>query len=220
VIGTEQNNLEFESLPEFIREPGLEEREFDFPKKSNRKRSRRSRERLMEDIECELSQKKTEELEALWPGVNHDYLAPSRRTPSFYLTLGFLAGAIFSLAGVWGYAFFTGATPSVAEAVGEQGKIVVAGGADASAGTVTTRPAPSKSEVVAPLYPSHEVQSGDTLAGIAMKAYKRVSPRLLDEICKATGLKNANVLILGQKLKLPEYRSQTKRAVAGAAQAM
>jgi nucleoid-associated protein YgaU len=53
---------------------------------------------------------------------------------------------------------------------------------------------------------------GDTLAGIALKNYKKVSPRLLDQICRANNMRNANVLSLGQKLTLPEYKAQTTQA--------
>jgi nucleoid-associated protein YgaU len=75
----------------------------------------------------------------------------------------------------------------------------------------------SGGEVVAPGSGSYQVQTGDTLAGIALKNYKRVSPRLLDEICKANNLRNANVLSLGQKLALPEYHTQPAQ-IAGAGQ--
>jgi nucleoid-associated protein YgaU len=62
-----------------------------------------------------------------------------------------------------------------------------------------------------------QVQAGDTLAAIAMRNYKRVSPRLLDEICKANNMRNANVLSLGQKLTLPSYNTQPTQ-IAGAGQ--
>ncbi|HEY9867987.1 MAG TPA: LysM domain-containing protein, partial [Candidatus Obscuribacterales bacterium] len=72
------------------------------------------------------------------------------------------------------------------------------------------------SEVIVPAYPTYEVKSGDTLAAIAIKAYRKVSPRLLDEICRANGMRNANVLSLGQRLVLPEYRPQSSQIAAGA----
>ena len=56
-----------------------------------------------------------------------------------------------------------------------------------------------------PLVATYEVQEGDTLAAIALSNYKHVSPRLLDEICKANNLTDANVLNTSQKLTLPEY---------------
>src|SRR5262249_30740349 len=127
VINCEREKLEFESVPEFIREPYPSPREsysgtFTSLKSSN------SEPRITEEFELP----KTAELEALWPGVNPDFLQPSRRSPSFYLTIGFLAGALASLAGGWSYSFFSnGATiPGV-----PQKKIVVAG---AHAGAVAS----------------------------------------------------------------------------------
>ena len=61
---------------------------------------------------------------------------------------------------------------------------------------------------------SRRFNTGDTLAAIALREYKRVSPRLLDEICRNNGLKNANFLNLGQKINLPNYQAQpTQMAV-------
>ncbi len=57
----------------------------------------------------------------------------------------------------------------------------------------------------------HEVQSGDTLAVIARRNCKHASPRLLDEICRANGMRNANVLSLGQKITLPNTTAQPVR---------
>jgi LysM repeat protein len=83
--------------------------------------------------------------------------------------------------------------------------IGTAGGTNnAQPGVVTTATA----DVIMPTTPTYEVKTGDTLAGIALIAYKRASPRLLDEICRANNMRNANVLSLGQKLVLPEYRPQ------------
>jgi LysM repeat protein len=65
-------------------------------------------------------------------------------------------------------------------------------------------------EAITPAEPTYEVQSGDTLAAIALRNYKRVSPRLLDEICLANNMKNANVLSLGQKIVLPVYHPQDR----------
>ncbi len=219
VINCEREKLEFESVPEFIREPYPSAREsysgtFPTLKPST------VEPRITEEFDLP----KTAELEALWPGVNHDFLQPSRRPPSFYLTLGFLAGAIAALAGAWSYSFFSnGATMPGAP----QKKIVVAGThADASIrGQIasengkgdTGRPiVVDGAEVLLPAYSAYEVKPGDTLAAIVLKAYHRVSPRLLDEVCRANGMRNANVLNLGQKLTLPQYRPQSSQIAAGA----
>jgi nucleoid-associated protein YgaU len=71
--------------------------------------------------------------------------------------------------------------------------------------------------VVVPLFASYTVKNGDTLASIALQAYKRATPRLLDEICKANGMRNANVLQLGQSLNLPAYHPQARQIASGAA---
>ena len=63
-------------------------------------------------------------------------------------------------------------------------------------------------KVLVPLVPTYEVQEGDTLAAIALRNYKHISPRLLDSICRANNLTDANVLNLGQKITLPEYTPQ------------
>ena len=73
-------------------------------------------------------------------------------------------------------------------------------------------------ESVVPASNQYQVQTGDTLAGIAPEKTTGASvARLLDEICKANNLRNANVLSLGQKLNLPEYHTQPAQ-VAGAGQ--
>jgi nucleoid-associated protein YgaU len=77
---------------------------------------------------------------------------------------------------------------------------------DASTTVVTKANLTNTQEVIVPVASTYEVKEGDTLAGIALHAYKRVSPRLLDTICKANNMRNANVLTLGQKIVLPEYR--------------
>ena len=220
MINCEKEKLEFESVPEFIREPYPSPRESysgSFP--AHKPSSADSR---TEEFELP----KTAELEALWPGVNHDFLQPTRRTPSLYLTIGFMAGALASLAAAWSYSFFSsGATiPGI-----PQKKIVVAGAHAGAVASVrgqiasenakgeTSRPiVVDGAEVLLPAYPTYEVKSGDSLAAIVLKAYKRMSPRLLDEVCKANGMRNANVLNLGQKLTLPQYRPQSSQIAAGA----
>lgn len=214
---SEKEKLEFESLPEFIREPYSAGRE----SYSASSQSYRQYGSPVDDSVLE----KTAELEALWPGVSHhDILQPSRKSPSFFLTLGFMAGAVVSLVGVWGYSLISGG--AVANLAPGQKKIVVAGaGAAGVKGQIASEAGKGPghpivvggNEVIVPAFPEYEVQSGDTLAVIALKAYKRASPRLLDEICRANGMRNANVLSLGQKLKLPEYRPQTSQLASGSA---
>ena len=75
-------------------------------------------------------------------------------------------------------------------------------------------PAAAGGDLIIPLATTYEVQSGDTLAVIALRNYKHASPRLLDEICRANGMRNANVLSLGQKITLPEYHRQTSQVAS------
>src|SRR5262249_41740308 len=50
---------------------------------------------------------KSAELETLWPGVSHDFLhATPNKGPSFYLVVGFIAGALSSMAAICGFAYF------------------------------------------------------------------------------------------------------------------
>ena len=234
---SEREKLEFESLPEFIREPYSAGREAYIPVTSVHSSKRDSKfvsiyenfdpvdvksspatnrfPELDNQID-ELEHPKNEALDTLWPGVDHDFFQPNRRTPSFYLTIGFIAGAFLSLLGVCGYSCINHAI--VVGSFGEGGKkIVVAGGqaatqkaADNGAHTTVV----NGTEVLRPVFTSYEVKSGDTLAGIAFKAYKRVSPRMLDEICKANSMRSANVLSLGQQLVLPEYHIQPSQIAA------
>ncbi len=216
---SEREKLEFESLPEFVREP-----------RSASKDSYVSKAAYVEDEEV---LPKSAELEALWPGVNADFLHSTKKGPSFYLTLGFLGGAVVSLVGVWTFAFVSHmavAPPQAKQIVvahGKQGVCpTVAGGSATESATapggavVTTRvSAAGDAEVIVPLASVYEVKSGDTLAGIAIANYKRATPRLLDAICKANGMRSANVLSLGQKLNLPDYRPQRQIATgAGSVQ--
>lgn len=217
---SEREKLEFESLPEFVRETRPTSRD-----------SYVSKAAYIEDDEEVLP--KSAELEALWPGVNADFLHSTKKGPSFYLTLGFLGGAVVSLIGVWSFSFVShmaSAPPQAKQIVvahGKQSAPAALGGNIASeAGTarggavVTTRvPAVGDAEIIVPIASTYEVQSGDTLAGIAIRNYKRATPRLMDAICKANGLRSANVLSLGQKLTLPDYRPQRQIATgAGSVQ--
>lgn len=241
---SEREKLEFESLPEFIREPYSTSRESYVPPAGPRY-GRADDKFLSFDDKYgpvggkfatiddklpgadhqidELIRPKNEALDTLWPGVDRDFFQPSRRAPSFYLTIGFLAGAMVSLAAAWGYTFISHAVTASATADGGK-KIVVAGGqaaATRAAGGATDGTAHTTvvngAEVIAPAFDTYEVRSGDTLAGIAFKAYHRASPRLLDEICRANNMRSANVLNLGQKLTLPEYHPQISNIATGAA---
>jgi LysM repeat protein len=152
---------------------------------------------------------KSDELEALWPGVHHDF-EPSRQRPvSLYLTIGFMAGAVISLAGVFGYSAVSHAVASKAPS-GQ----TIASNSDTAKTPTPGGPQTGQdgSETLVPATNSYQVAPGDTLAGIALKNYKKVSPRLLDQICRANNMRNANVLSLGQKLTLPEYKAQATPA--------
>lgn len=150
-----------------------------------------------------------DELEALWPGVHHELIQPAKRQPSFYMMLGFMAGAVVSLMGVWGFS----AVSTKIAAAPDSRQILVAGGAAGSQASQSQEGLETKNvdpnATLVPISSVYEVKTGDTLVMIAMKNYKKVTPRLLDEIVKANGLKNANVLNLGQKITLPNYKPQS-----------
>lgn len=158
-----------------------------------------------------------DELEALWPGVHHELIQSAKRTPSFYLMLGFMAGAVVSLLSVWGYSAVS--TRMVANADAQAKQIVVAGGvkpeAPRDASGVEVKNVDPNAAIV-PISNEYEIKPGDTLVMIAMKNYKKVTPRLLDEIVKTNGLKSANMLSLGQKLQLPAYKPQSSKIAASA----
>lgn len=212
---SEREKLEFESLPEFVREPRASSRDSYAPKAAPK--APQPAISLSDDIEKPLP--KSAELEALWPGVNHDILSVPRKGPSFYLTIGFMAGAVVSLVVVWGISAFS----HIAASNPTKKEIVVAGTHGTASGTATTTGAVvtqtlsggAEPEVIIPLNPTYVVANGDTLAAIALKNYKRATPRLLDEICRVNGMRNANVLSLGQQLTLPEYRPQRQIATGG-----
>lgn len=239
---SEREKLEFESLPEFIREPYTSGRESYVPPMSAKGSKTKDRFASIDDkfapidgkyatledkfpdldnhIE-EFTRPKHEALDTLWPGVDRDFFQPSRRSASFYLTVGFMTGTFVSLLGVFGYSLVSHAMLANATTDGAK-KIVVAGGQPAAqnapaapAGSARTTVV-NGSEVLIPAFSTYEVKTGDTLAGIAFKAYKRVSPRMLDEICKANNMRSANVLSLGQTICLPEYHPQSSKVAAGA----
>jgi len=156
-----------------------------------------------------------DELEALWPGVHHELIQPSKRQPSFYLMLGFMAGAVVSLFSVWTYSAVASKVIASGDNNGKQ--IVVANAAQKAA--QSQEPALESKSIdpnatLVPISNTYEVKPGDTLVMIAMKNYKKVTPRLLDEIVKANGMKSANVLSLGQKINLPNYKPQSSAIAA------
>jgi nucleoid-associated protein YgaU len=214
---SEREKLEFESLPEFVREPRPSARDAYAPKANPKPVEKTTSVSSVSDAIEDLLPKSAE-LETLWPGVNHDILHAPTKSPSFYLCIGFLAGAVVSLAVVGGIAAIqhltVASSPTKKEVVVAHGG-TASGGAQNGATVTTVVPANGDPEVIIPLNPTYEVGNGDTLAAIALKNYKRATPRLLDEICRANGMRNANVLSLGQKLSLPEYRPQRQIATGG-----
>jgi nucleoid-associated protein YgaU len=247
VINCDEDKVSFEALPEFIREPyptgkeknistaspadiqpsikhgpSIAERMAEYMSDHQTKHPNKRTATLDDGSEMEI----TRELEALWPGVNNEFFQTTKRTPNFYLTLGFVAGTIVTLFAVNIYAALTHAgNPTQAQ---DAKRIVVAttGSADNAASNVSSFSAsklpaiamPSAndktsvatgngSELLTPVESIHEVKNGDTMAAIVMHAYKRVSPRLMDTICKANGMRSPDKLTLGQKLSLPPYRT-------------
>lgn len=219
---SEREKLEYESLPEFVREPRVTPRDsYAAGKATAPQQATKTTSPYTAEFEKPLP--KAAELEVLWPGVGADFVHSSRRGPSFYLMLGFMGGAVASLIAVFGFSVVTG---MVAHSPADRGIVVAQGNTSSTSqmrsgfatagGTNNAQPSTQPgvttisgaADVVMPSVPTYEVKTGDTLAGIALQTYKRATPRLLDEICRANGMRNANVLSLGQKLVLPEYHPQ------------
>lgn len=233
---SEREKLEFESVPEFVREPRTSPRDSyaaNIATNANTTTTSHSTSHStasqstssVEEPDPRESKAsavrsaalpKSAELEALWPGVSHEFLHAPKKGPSFYLGIGFIAGAITSIAVIGGFAavshMLTASNPLGKEIVVAQGQPGTGKGQVTASGATGITSTSGEPEVIIPLASIYEVGSGDTLAAIALKNYKRATPRLLDEICKANNLRNANVLSLGQKLSLPEYRPQRQLA--------
>jgi len=250
---TEREKLEFESLPEFVREP-RPTRE-SYTARTSPPPARASAEQVKpapapkpvqppvrtepravtssilpaaplsapsaspddEPIRDEVALPKSAELEALWPGINHEFFhAAPRKGPSFYLSLGFAAGVFVATTAIWGF----GAISHMMANNNTTGKEIVLAQAPKPVGRTADGGAvmggSTEGETIIPLVATYEVASGDTLAGIALKNYHRATPRLLDDICRANNMRNANVLSLGQKLNLPEYHPQSRQIATGA----
>lgn len=220
VLVNEQEKLDFDSVPEYVREP-----------RSSRDSSYVSKTFYVdEDLEPHA---KSAEIETLWPGVSADFLHGNshKKQPSFYWGIGFVSGIVASVlaagAVYGGIQLFAHhqehGAPQIVVANGKGGSEVnqVKGALSTVKGAalVTTRVATAAGDpdLIVPLFNTYTVKTGDTLASIAVQAYKRATPRLLDEICKANGLKNANRLSLGQSLNLPQYRPQARQIASGAA---
>lgn len=216
---TEREKLEFESVPEYIREPKAPARELH---------SLSSRPYLgpYEDREREApALPKSEELETLWPSIHASEFLPAasnKRHPAIYVAAGFAGGFLSCLVLCGLSAGLSGYMSQKHDLASQDKQIVVSRQAPGNSqnnqqAVVTARQGNQNAEVVVPLFTSYTVKDGDTLAGIALQAYKRATPRLLDEICEANGMKNANVLSLGQTINLPEYHPQPRQVAAGAA---
>lgn len=217
VLVGDQEKLDFDSVPEYVRE------------------TRSSRDSYVSKacyVEDELEpHAKSAEIETLWPGVSVDFLHGNqhKKQPSFYWGVGFVSGIVASVlaagvvyGGVQLFAHHAGnSAPQIVIANGKDGVNQVKGALATMKGSapVTTRIVTSgmEADVIAPLFSTYTVKNGDTLASIALQAYKRATPRLLDEICRANGMRSANVLSLGQTLNLPQYRPQTRQIASGAA---
>ncbi len=160
---------------------------------------------------------KNAELEALWPGVGHDvFHSVPRKSSSNSFFPGFISGVAVTLA-ILGISQF--ASHMVATAPTSK-EIIVAQAAKTPGKPGETAVKPGEPAAIIPLAPVYQVGSGDTLAGIALKNYHRATPRLLDEICKANNMANANVLNLGQKLRLPDYHPQSRQIATGVNQTL
>ncbi len=216
VINCEREALDFDPVPEFLKD-SLPTREAAVSMSSRalneREVSRNNREVLLPGPEAP----KSDELEALWPGVHHDFEHAPRKAGSFYATVGFMAGSALSLLCVFGYSAIS--THVVATKSTDNKQMIASSlrASNAVPGTAQSLTGQDGSETLLPAANSYQVQPGDTLASIAQHNYKRVSPRLLDSICRANNMRNANVLSLGQKLTLPEYHAQSNQVAATSA---
>jgi LysM repeat protein len=228
-IDCERHTLEFDAVPEYLRDTQVPTRDQIQPAKVQPAReqlptrdaavsmsSNLLNQRIMEEdtnriLNFEPDAPKSEELEVLWPGVHHEhnFTPPPKRSASFYISVGFAAGALISLAGVFG---FFSVSKLVTASTHADNKILIAGTAPVTNPIASPSPQAATGDTLVPSAPQYQVQAGDTLAGIAYKNYKRVSPRLLDEIVKANNMRSANVLNLGQKLTLPEYHPSNQIA--------
>ncbi len=231
MLNYDQEKLELEGLPEYVRDSDVSTRDA-FVSISTRSLAEREAQRTASTsdwqsqrdtgsfnrITAEVAAPKTDELEALWPGVHQDFMHSPKRTPSFYLSLGFMAGAVLSMIGIWGYSAVSGLIASNPQ----PGRATVAvASATPAAGQTTQAIVPQGSDPNSVLVPAHAtvtVASGDTMAAIALREYKRASPRLLDAICKANNLKNVNFLSLGQTITLPNYQPSSQAATQANAQ--
>lgn len=220
VLISETEKLDFESVPEYVREP-----------RSHSRDSYVSKACYMEDED--LPRTKSAEIETLWPGISADFLhgGHNKKAPTFYWGVGFASGIAATVA-VIGMVYtcmhcFAGSgehqPPSIVMARGAattttqmRNGVTTEHGSAPVAVVTTKQPIAGDAELIVPLYTSYTVRTGDTLAGIALQAYKRATPRLLDEICRANGMRNANVLSLGQTITLPEYRPQARQVASGA----
>ncbi len=217
VLVNEQEKLDFDSVPEYVREP-----------RSTRD-SYVSKSCYMDDEQEPHA--KSAEIETLWPGVSADFLHGNsgKKQPSFYWGMGFVSGIVASVLAVGavygGTQLFAQhhdtSAPQIITAKGPSAAGQARGNfaTEKGAAVVTTRTAQVASndpDVITPVYATYTVKTGDTLASIAVQAYKRATPRLLDDICKANGMRNANVLSLGQTLNLPQYRPQARQIASGA----
>ncbi len=217
VASRDRDTLEIEPLQEYVREDSVYKKDVSNAMPSLNPSANSTSSGSYERWErspspiVETEEQHSDVLEALWPGVHHDFertASTAKRGPSFYLTIGFMGGALVSMLGIWGFSAVSSVVANVATPGDKQ--IVVAKGQSSAApqaggSTAASVPQAAGAEVIVPLATTYEVQNGDTLAVIAMRNYKHASPRLLDEICRANGMRNANVLSLGQKITLPEY---------------
>jgi len=223
VASRDRDTIEIEPLPEYVREESAYKKEVSNampslnPSSSNNTSSGSYErwERSSSPV-VETEEQHSDVLEALWPGVHHDFeraASTTKRGPSFYLTIGFMGGAIVSMLGIWG---FSSVSSVVANAGQRTDKQIVQGqpSKDQAGAQQTAQASAAGGDLIVPLATTYEVQSGDTLAVIALRNYKHASPRLLDEICRANGMRNANVLSLGQKITLPEYHRATSQVAS------
>ncbi len=198
LINSERELMDLEILPEYTREPKVSAKD--------QAESQQSR-FLTANVQPE--HPKSDMLEALWPGVHHDLAHQTTRRPQgLYVLIGFAAGVVVTLIGVWTASsvspWLTGLSKSSTSTTSQKDKEA----ADKQASKTAA------GDSIFPVSPSYEVQPGDTLAAIALRNYKRISPRLLDEICRVNNMKSADVLTAGQKIALPEYHPQSAQSPA------
>lgn len=136
---------------------------------------------------------KDRELDVLWQGFKFNR---EERSPGFYLTTGFVTGAICAV-------LMTFVINLGAPSKENLSDLNLWKKANTKSTTINVAPAASTEVSSAAKDAEYTVQSGDTLGAIAYKYYGTSSPDKIQKIQDANGLKTPDDLQINQKLKIP-----------------